>query len=85
MLIALWKKDDERFTRSEYVALSNAIQLYYERNASERSFNHFYEFLKEDFVEVVKKDSVKDRDFDLDNFLYVLRPYYKGGEYDYLL
>ncbi|MCA6448103.1 MAG: TraG family conjugative transposon ATPase, partial [Chitinophagaceae bacterium] len=85
LLIALWKKDDERFTRSEYVALSNAIQLYYEKNASERSFNHFYEFLKEDFVEVVKKDSVKDRDFDLDNFLYVLRPYYKGGEYDYLL
>ncbi|WP_163778475.1 hypothetical protein, partial [Proteus mirabilis] len=24
LLIALWKKDDERFTRSEYVALSNA-------------------------------------------------------------
>jgi len=28
---------------------------------------------------------VKTTDFDLDNFLYVLRPFYKGGEYDYLL
>ncbi|MGO3654760.1 MAG: TraG family conjugative transposon ATPase, partial [Sphingobacterium sp.] len=26
-----------------------------------------------------------DRDFDFGNFLYVLRPYYKGGEFDYLL
>jgi len=28
---------------------------------------------------------VQEKDFDLSNFLYVLRPYYKGGEYDYLL
>jgi hypothetical protein len=28
---------------------------------------------------------VKDSDFDMDNFLYVLRPYYRGGEFDYLL
>ncbi|MFZ8379506.1 conjugal transfer protein TraG, partial [Staphylococcus aureus] len=25
------------------------------------------------------------KDFDVSNFLYVLRPYYKGGEFDYLL
>ncbi len=30
LLLALWKKDDENFNRSEYVALSNALQLYYE-------------------------------------------------------
>ncbi|MGB8190832.1 MAG: TraG family conjugative transposon ATPase, partial [Chitinophagaceae bacterium] len=28
---------------------------------------------------------IKEKDFDIDNFLYVLRPYYAGGEYDYLL
>jgi len=28
---------------------------------------------------------VKEKDFDVNNFLYVLRPYYKGGEFDYLL
>jgi conjugation system TraG family ATPase len=33
----------------------------------------------------LKADGVKDRDFDVHNFLYVLRPYYKGGEFDYLL
>ena len=30
LLLALWKKDDEAFKRSEYVALSNAISGYYE-------------------------------------------------------
>ncbi|SCY74198.1 Bacteroides conjugation system ATPase, TraG family [Flavobacterium anhuiense] len=89
LLLALWKKDDETFNRSEYVALSNALQLYYEKLDAEPSvfpcFNSFYEFLKDDFVSILESDKVKEKDFDADNFLYVLRPYYKGGEFDYLL
>jgi conjugation system TraG family ATPase len=41
--------------------------------------------LSADFTVVLKSDQVKDRDFDMGNFLYVLRPYYRGGEFDYLL
>lgn len=85
LLLALWKKDNENFNRSEYVALSNALQLYFESNKSFPCFDSFYEFLQNDFVEVLKEDQVKDKDFDISNFLYVLRPYYKGGEFDYLL
>lgn len=85
LLLALWKKDNESFNRSEYVALSNALQLYYDKETLFRCFNSFYEFLQTDFVEVLKEDKVKEKDFDVSNFLYVLRPYYKGGEFDYLL
>ncbi len=95
LLLALWKKDNETFNRSEYVALSNALQLYYEVPSRPtydgegegifRCFNTFYEFLQRDFVEVLKRDEVKEKDFDVSNFLYVLRPYYKDGEFDYLL
>lgn len=89
LLLALWKKDDETFNRSEYVALSNALQLYYEKldiNAEIfPCFNSFYDFLKEDFISILESDKVKEKDFDVNNFLYVLRPYYKGGEFDYLL
>lgn len=89
LLIALWKKDDEAYKRSEYVALSNAIQLYYDKLDAQPdlfpSFNTFYDFLKEDFVVVLGQDNVKEKDFDMNNFLYVLRPYYHGGEFDYLL
>lgn len=85
LLLALWKKDDESFTRSEYVALSNALQLYYDTNTSFPCFDSFYEFLQTDFVKVLETEKVKDKDFDVSNFLYVLRPYFKGGEFDYLL
>jgi conjugation system TraG family ATPase len=89
LLLALWKKDNETFRRSEYVALSNALQLYYEKldkdNKLFPGFNTFYEFLRDDFTQVLETDKVKDRDFDVSNFLYVLRPYYSGGEFDYLL
>lgn len=89
LLLALWKKDNETFNRSEYVALSNALQLYFEKVESDKSifacFDSFYDFLKDDFVAVLKGDNVKEKDFDVSNFLYVLRPYYKGGEFDYLL
>lgn len=89
LLLALWKKDDETFNRSEYVALSNALQLYYEKIDLNSdifpSFNSFFEFLKDDFVSILEGDKVKEKDFDVNNFLYVLRPYYKGGEFDYLL
>lgn len=89
LLLALWKKDNETFNRSEYVALSNALQLYYEKLDSNPDlfpcFDSFYEFLKDDFVTILEGDKVKEKDFDVNNFLYVLRPYYKGGEFDYLL
>jgi len=89
LLLALWKKDDEEFKRSEYVALSNAIGSYYallETNSSLfPCFDTFYEFLRDHYVDVLKGDRVKEKDFDIDNFLYVLRPYYAGGEFDYLL
>ncbi|WP_375032621.1 TraG family conjugative transposon ATPase [Flavobacterium sp. LAR06] len=89
LLLALWKKDDETFNRSEYVALSNALQLYFEKVEVNKGifpcFDSFYDFLKDDFVPILESDKVKEKDFDVNNFLYVLRPYYKGGEFDYLL
>ncbi|WP_159477700.1 TraG family conjugative transposon ATPase [Dyadobacter sp. 3J3] len=91
LLLALWKKDDEVFRRSEYVALSNALTLYYASFNKKGSvtltpgFNSFYEFVRDEFTIVLKQDKVKDQDFDINNFLYVLMPYYKGGEFDYLL
>jgi conjugation system TraG family ATPase len=89
LLLALWKKDDETYNRSEYVALSISLQKYYEKLGQNRAifpcFNTYYEFLRDEFVPILKADKVKEKDFDAENFLYVLRPYYKEGEFDYLL
>jgi conjugation system TraG family ATPase len=88
LILALWKKDNEVYKRSEYVAMSNALTLYYEHvNQTDTfpCFNSFYEYLSTDFVKVLQTDQVKEKDFDVSNMLYVLRPYYHGGEFDYLL
>ncbi len=89
LLLALWKKDDENFRRSEYVALSNALTLYFvhlDKNPDIfPCFNSFYEFLLSEYMQVLEDGKVKEKDFDVGNFLYVLNPYYKGGEFDYLL
>jgi len=89
LLLALWKKEEEAFLRSEYVALSNALQQYYEMLAMDEHvfpcFDSFYEFLEGAFSAKLMDERVRNEHFDLDNFLYVLRPFYKGGEYDYLL
>lgn len=89
LLVALWKQGDESYRRSEYVAVSNALQSYFafldQYPKVFPCFDSFYEFLQEHFIKELASDGVKDRDFDIHNFLYVLRPYYKGGEFDYLL
>lgn len=89
LILALWKKEDEVLERPEYVALSNALQGYYAKLADSPAlfpcFNTFYDYLKTDFAQQLKRDNVKERHFDLDNLLYVLRPFYKDGEFGYLL
>lgn len=85
MILALWKKEDEGVQRSEYIAISDALYHYYESEPQFPCFNSFYEFLKGTFYDTMKSSRVKDQYFDIDNLLFVLRPYYKGGEYDYLL
>ncbi|WP_374950077.1 TraG family conjugative transposon ATPase [Mucilaginibacter sp.] len=89
LLVTLWKQEDESLLRSEYVALSNALQGYYQHLAKNKEvfpgFNSFYDYLQSHYVQILKDQRVKDKDFDIDNFLYVLRPYYQGGEFDYLL
>ncbi|SNR14434.1 TraG family conjugative transposon ATPase [Tenacibaculum jejuense] len=89
LIMTLWKRDDEPASRSEEVALSNAVNLFIKKiqkdNTTEVSFNGFYEFAKTDYKTILEEKSVREKDFDLANFLNVLEPYYKGGEYDYLL
>jgi conjugation system TraG family ATPase len=89
LLLALWKKESSDYNRSEYVAISGAINGYYEYLAVNPglfpSFNSFYDYLMSEYLQVLKDGDVKEKDFDLGNFMYVLNPYYKGGEFDYLL
>jgi conjugation system TraG family ATPase len=89
LIMTLWKRDNEPPTRAEEVALSNAVSGYIEKMKADEtvqpSFNTFYEYVKTDYAEVLVEKKVREKDFDIANFLNVLEPYYRGGEYDFLL
>lgn len=89
LILTLWKKDTEPPSRAEEVALSNAVNLYIleiqRRSDLDPSFDTFYEFVRDPYRDVLRGKGVREKDFDIDNFLTVLEPYYRGGEYDYLL
>ncbi len=89
LILTLWKRDNEPPSRAEEVALSNAVSQYIDKLKTDRklipSFNTFYEFVRDDYKKVLEEKKVREKDFDIANFLNVLEPYYRGGEYDFLL
>ncbi len=88
LILTLWKRDDQPPSRAEEVALSNAVSGYIQKLQNSNikpSFNTFYEYIKIDYKKELEQKQVREKDFDLANFLNVLEPYFKGGEYDYLL
>ncbi len=88
LLSTLWKKDKDNLTQAEYLTLSRAIRRFYQFIALNEgpapSLNAFYDFVDKHFRKsLIEEHGVQH--FDLDGFLYVLKPFYTGGEYDYLL
>ncbi|GGK19110.1 TraG family conjugative transposon ATPase [Parabacteroides faecis] len=91
LLMTLWKSADEKAGKTESGELGNAVSGYIHRIQEDRSiipcFNTFYEYLKNDFREELnnREIAVEKEDFNISNLLTTLRPYYKGGRYDFLL
>lgn len=89
LILTLWKREDEAPKRSEEVALSGAVNAYIRRITEDLTlrpdFNGFYEFVRDDYRRIMEEKKVREKDFDIDGFLNVLEPFYKGGDYDFLL
>ena len=89
LILTLWKREDESPKRSEEVALSGAVSAYIRKISENRNirpdFNGFYEFVADDYRRMIEEKKVREKDFDIDGFLNVLEPFYRGGDYDFLL
>lgn len=86
LVALLWKGADGNISTIERDILSNVINAYYvakfQIEAPELNFNTFYEFAL-DKIPVIKQE--ERIPFDLDEFRYVLKKFYKGGEYQSIL
>ena len=99
IVFLLYKKDGEDVSKAEQVTIYSLVDEFYtyltkhnqkfrktDKEFIKPSFNSFYEFARDHFLAIFEaKGGRQEKEFDLPNFLYVLSPFYKGGQYDYLL
>jgi len=88
LIVLLWKGGDDTANQTEDTALINCIFAYYteyfksEKDISYLSFNSFYEFSIVKLKEMIESESIP---FDLQGYKFILKKFYKGGEYDTIL
>ncbi|WP_207423775.1 TraG family conjugative transposon ATPase [Desertivirga brevis] len=88
----LWKGSEGDLNGVERDVVSSTLSAYYscyfnlsgdpEPQVSELSFNSFYDFAVQRIPEIKKEERIH---FDLDEFRYVLKKFYRGGEFDSIL
>jgi conjugation system TraG family ATPase len=80
-----WKGADGVLTPVERDVIANVLSAYYTvafAENEELSFNTFYEFSLQKIPQIKKEENIV---FDLDEFRYVLKKFYKGGEFEEIL
>ncbi|MDR1226798.1 MAG: TraG family conjugative transposon ATPase [Prevotellaceae bacterium] len=88
LVFTLWKKIASDSNRTEEVAVENAINGYIKKFKTQNlkpNFDGFYEYLRDEYPAQLEKEKVTHEFFNLQNLLYVLSPFYKDGDYGYLL
>ncbi|MBD1395163.1 TraG family conjugative transposon ATPase [Mucilaginibacter glaciei] len=76
-----WKGAEGTFSPVERDVVANVISAYYSRffaDKSELKFDTFYEFALTKIPEIKREEKIM---FDFDEFRYVLKKFYKGGEF----
>jgi conjugation system TraG family ATPase len=84
----LWKTAEGTVSQVEADVISNTISAYYSSFFSSESkigrlcFNSFYDFALEKIPEIMERERIG---FELDEFRFVLKKFYQGGEFESLL
>jgi conjugation system TraG family ATPase len=87
LIFTLWKKDAGEETRDEDALIREGLNQYYDHIESTKNFmcfNSYYSFMVNDFFPKMKGTD-EDKLIDAISFKNVLKMFYEGGEYDYLL
>jgi conjugation system TraG family ATPase len=82
----LWKGADGFLNQVEDSVLMSTIQAYYKvyfkKDRSQLSFNTFYEFSMTHIETIIERERIN---FDLNEFQFILKKFYEGGEYEAIL
>jgi len=81
LVAVAWKGAEGSFSPVERDVIANVLSAYYLKcfaDNSELNFNTFYEFAQVKIPEIKNEEKIT---FDFDEFRYVLKKFYKGGEF----
>jgi conjugation system TraG family ATPase len=82
----LWKGADGFLNQVEDSVLMSTIQAYYKvyfkKDRSQLSFNTFYEYSMTHIESIIERERIN---FDLNEFQFILKKFYEGGEYAAIL
>lgn len=88
LIILLWKGADGVATQTEDTVINNCIFMYFkkyfESGKTEEylSFNTFYEYSIVEIENIINREVIQ---FDLQSYKFIIKKFYKGGEYDTIL
>ena len=90
LICLLWKGSEGTVTTVERDVISNVISAYYahhfdkaiEERVDKLDFNSFYEFAIRKIPDIRNEESIA---FDVEEFRFVLKKFYRGGEYEAIL
>ncbi|GAA3989523.1 TraG family conjugative transposon ATPase [Mucilaginibacter dorajii] len=85
LIAVAWKGAEGTFSPVERDVIANVISAYYGKffaTGGKLNFNTFYEFALEKIPEIKKEEKIP---FDFDEFRYVLKKFYNGGEFAAIL
>ncbi|WEA01729.1 TraG family conjugative transposon ATPase [Mucilaginibacter sp. SJ] len=80
-----WKGAEGTFSQVERDVVANVIAAYYSdafMSGGELDFNSFYEFAVGRIPSIISSEKIS---FDIDEFRYVLKKFYRGGEFETIL
>lgn len=88
LIVLLWKGANGTATQTEDTAITNCIFSYFsdyfssDRDINYLSFNSFYEYSLIELKKIIQEEQIN---FDLQTYKFILKKFYKGGEYDTIL
>ncbi|MBS1533368.1 MAG: TraG family conjugative transposon ATPase [Bacteroidetes bacterium] len=86
LICLLWRGTDGRVSQVERDVISHTISAYFVKKFAEEaddlSFNSFYEFALEKVPQIKNDEQIP---FDYDEFKYVLKKFYRHGEFESIL
>ncbi|WP_262249723.1 VirB4 family type IV secretion system protein [Parapedobacter soli] len=82
IVLKYWRQRSVDTEANAVIALSKVIKEYYNRVRKNHSFPSFYNFVRDNISEVLKKLEVPEKYFDTESFLHICSEFMPGGMYE---